>query len=91
MALDVKSTPLSNGIRYAQRMKYVINGIWILRVHVWKGQWHKENRKSSSETRHWRKLHVRMLELNLETQCHETRQAMTNYDSNESRIWNTDK
>jgi len=53
-----------------------INGIWMSRVHIWKGQWHKENRKSSSVTRHQCKLHVRILELNLETRCYKTRQGM---------------
>jgi len=53
-----------------------INGIWMSRVHIWKGQWHKENRKSSSGTRHQCKLHIRILELNLEIQYYETKQEM---------------
>ena len=53
-----------------------INSIWMSRVRIWKGQWHKKNRKSSSGTRHQCKLHVRILELNLEIQCHETTQGL---------------
>jgi len=53
-----------------------INSIWMSRVHIWKGQWHKENRKCSSGTRHQCKLHVGILELNLEIQCHETKQGI---------------
>jgi len=31
-----------------------INGIGMSRVHIWKGQWHKKNRKNSSGTRQWK-------------------------------------
>jgi len=73
MALDVESTNLKR--MYCEKPPS-INGIWMLRVHIWKGQWHKENRRSSSGTRHQCKLHIRILELNLKIQCHETKQGM---------------